>query len=101
MKRILYVHYQKNASEGSIVHVTRFSHAFQGLCQQAGIDFQVIAPQTVFLPPGEEAPRLGGRLRRTLGKYYLRELKVILQQLRKAWQERALLNNGFRQQGQP
>lgn len=91
MKRILYVHYQKNASEGSIVHVTRFSHAFQGLCQQAGIDFQVIAPQTVFLPPGEEAPRLGGRLRRTLGKYYLRELKVILQQLRKAWQERALL----------
>ncbi|MDD2884480.1 MAG: glycosyltransferase family 4 protein [Dechloromonas sp.] len=91
MKRILYVHYQKNASEGSIVHVTRFSHAFRTLCQAAGIDFQVIAPPTVFIPPGEERPRLGGRLRRILGKYYLRELKVILQQIRKAWQERALL----------
>lgn len=93
MKRILYVHYQKNASEGSIVHVTRFSHAFRNICQKNGIDFQVIAPNTIFLPPGEDRPSLSTRLRRFLGKYYLRELKVVLQQLRKAWQERAMLKN--------
>ncbi len=92
MKKILYVHYQKNASEGSIVHVTRFSQAFREICQARQIEFNVIEPELIFRPPGDEGkPSVGTRIRRWLARNYLRDIKVLLQQLKLAWQERQLL----------
>ena len=92
MKKVLYVHYQKNASEGSIVHVTRFSQAFRKICNERQIEFSVIEPELIFRPPGDEGqPGLATRLRRWLARNYLRDVKVLLQQLKLAWQERRLL----------
>lgn len=91
MKKVLYVHYQKNASEGSIVHVRRFSASFGKICVEHGIEFRVLAPEVIFLSPGQEKGSFLGGVRRWMAKYYLRDLKVLLQQIRKSFQERAYL----------
>lgn len=87
MKKILYVHYQKNLSEGSAVHVTRFAKSFAKICASQAITFDVWAPETEFSTPGASKSRRTGGLRALLGKYYLREFKVLLQQLVRAGRE--------------
>lgn len=91
MKKILYVHYQKNASEGSNIHVSRFSTSFAKICDERGIEFKVLAPDVVFSLPKQESLSLFGKLKRLLAKYYLREFKVLITQLKKSLKERAYL----------
>lgn len=91
MNKILYVHYQKNANEGSTVHVSRFASAFSRICQGQSIDFEVVAPEVVFVVPDQRPKTAGGRLKQWLAKYYLRDIKVLLRQIVNAYRERAML----------
>ena len=91
MKKIIYVHYQKNLSEGSAVHVSRFSQSFSALCLDRKITFDIWAPRKEFSMPGEALGKRAGGLRSFLGKYYLREFKVLLQQIFRSMQEFFLL----------
>ena len=93
MKKIIYVHYQKSLSDGSAVHVKRFSNSFSGICSDKKIAFDVWSPATEFsIPSNLKGGRAGG-LRALLGKYYLREFKVLLQQLTRAVREFFALRN--------
>ncbi len=90
LRRIVYVHYQRNLTEGSSVHVRAFSEAFSRLCQTKGVDFQVIGPPLgVHLP----LPPAGwwARCKEAAARWYLREFKVIITQARRAWREREVL----------
>lgn len=91
MKKILYVHYQKDASEGSMVHVTRFSEEFAGICRERGIAFGIIQPPKVFTPPGRESTSLLRRVKSWLSRHYLREFKVLLQQGRQYFRDLQML----------
>lgn len=91
VKKILYVHYQKNASEGSTVHVARFSSAFSRICEEQRIEFEVVAPEKIFFTPDQQRKSLFSRAKQWLAKYYLREIKVVLRQIINAYHERKML----------
>lgn len=91
MKKILYIHYQKNGNDGSTVHVSRFADAFSRICSDQSIDFEVVAPKKVFLLPEQGHRTLGAKLKKWLAKYYFREIKVLLQQIINAYHERQML----------
>ncbi len=86
LRRILYVHYQKDLTEGSTVQVARFSEHFGALCEQRGIVFEVMGPQVQPLPSVVPSSRWQ-HWRRTLGRYYLRDFKVLWQQWRRSFAE--------------
>lgn len=95
IRRILYVHYQASPTDGSAIHVARFSEAFGALCVKRGIVFEVRGP--VLKSPEWETVKdsVWRRARRYLGRYYLREFKVLLQQWRRSRQE-VLMLEGLR-----
>jgi glycosyltransferase involved in cell wall biosynthesis len=88
---IWYVHYQASPTDGSAVHVAQFIAAFAARCAKEGVAFRVIAPpQQIPLPP--QAEPWWRRLRRALGRYYLRELLLLWRQWRRAQAEGRLLD---------
>lgn len=89
IRKVLYVHYQRYERDGSYVHTREFEAAFRLLCETKGIQFTVLAPPLVSPLPAQLG--LLARLKRALARYYFREIKTLLVQLRRALQERRIL----------
>ncbi len=92
-RRILYVHYQKDVTEGSTVQVARFCEAFGALCAERGVAFDIVGPEPVEGAaggkPAEES--FWRRWRRVIGRYYVRDFKVLWQQWRRSFAETKML----------
>ncbi len=94
IKKILYVHYQRFERDGSFVHTREFAAAFGDLCTARAIQFSVLAPPLITTPGVVVRSRLLNFLReiwRKLGPYYLRDVKVLIGQLRHLVRERRYL----------
>lgn len=89
MRKVLYFHYQRSERDGSFVHTREFSAAYRRLAAARGIAFDVVAPPAVVPEFGK--PGLWARLRGSLAKLYLRDVKAFLRQWRLAGQEQAIL----------
>lgn len=92
IKKILYVHYQRYERDGSFVHTREFEAAFRRLCAAKGIQFSVLEPPLV--PHAQVASTdVSALLRiwRKLGPYYLRDIKVLVAQIRHLLRERRYL----------
>lgn len=89
MRKVLYFHYQRSERDGSYVHTREFEAAFRSLCEERGLGFGVIAPPLVVA--GEGRSGMLSRLRSAAARFYLRDVKVWLQQRRRASEELAIL----------
>ena len=82
IKKILYAHYQRYERDGSYVHTREFGAAFGKLCAARGIKFGVLTPP--MLAHAEVQSRQLStltRIRRKLGRIYLRDIKLFLVQV--------------------
>lgn len=88
IKKILYVHYQRAERDGSFVHTREFEAAFRKLCAAKGIQLRVLAP-TLLSSPQALSKKLSflGRVKRKLGQYYLRDIKVFVVQVWRLYRE--------------
>lgn len=91
LRSLCYVHYQTSPTDGSAVHVAQFVAAFSALCAEKKIVFRVVAPPPQLLPSPHAEP-WWRRVRRLLGRYYLRELLLLWRQWRQSLREGALLD---------
>lgn len=89
MRKVLYFHYQRSERDGSYVHTREFEAAFRRLCAERDMDFDVVAPPLVV--PESGRPGLFARARRMAAKFYLRDVKALLQQWRRARAELDIL----------
>lgn len=89
MRKVMYFHYQRSERDGSYVHTREFEAAFRSLCEERGLAFGVVAPPLV--AAGEASPGALARLRRTAARFYLRDVKALLQQWRRASHELSIL----------
>jgi glycosyltransferase involved in cell wall biosynthesis len=91
LRTLWYVHYQSSPTDGSAVHVAEFIAAFAALCAQSGVRFRVVAP-----PQRSRAPTTNEtvwrKVRRALGRYYLRDLLLLWRQWQRSRQEGAQLD---------
>lgn len=90
IKKIMYVHYQLSALDGSNTHTSAFIHWFGHLCDKAEIQFNVQSP-----PLSSKAPPLKknwlSQVRGILAKYYLRDFRVWLQNKKQKKRELEIL----------
>lgn len=78
-KKVLYVNYVNSIRDGAATHVTEFIRHFSEIAETDGFEFEVVSP----LSNGGNSTSDSGRtsqLKFLLGKYYLRDFKVIAQQ---------------------
>ncbi len=80
MRKILYVHYQRSERDGSHVHTREFEAAFGALCQARNLEFTVWAPALVSHATHPQSTPWG-RFKHRLARYYLRDIKLFIQQL--------------------
>jgi glycosyltransferase involved in cell wall biosynthesis len=78
MKKIMYVHYQLSALDGSNTHTSNFIRCFTDICAAKSIQFVVQAPCLDDTPPKLKSGFLSG-FKSWLAKYYLRDIKVYLE----------------------
>lgn len=90
MKKILYVHYQRSERDGSYVHTREFEAAFGELCKERGVEFKMFSPELVS-HSGSEITSTLGRLKHWLARHYLRDIKIFLQQIVRAYGEWKML----------
>lgn len=89
-RTVWYVHYQRSPTDGSAVHVAEFTAAFAALCAERQVRFRVVAPPPELSSPAAEP--WWRKVRRALGRYYLRDLLLLVRQWRQAQREGALLD---------
>lgn len=90
IRKVLYFHYQRSERDGSYVHTKEFEAAFQTLCDEKGIAFKVFSPPLV-KHSGDGIPGTWARLKSALARLYLRDIKILLLQVRNYYKELAIL----------
>jgi glycosyltransferase involved in cell wall biosynthesis len=90
MKKIMYVHYQLSALDGSNTHTSNFIRCFTDICTSKGVEFVVQAPTLDDTPPKLKSGVLSG-FKSWLAKYYLRDFKVYLDNKKRYKKELELL----------
>jgi glycosyltransferase involved in cell wall biosynthesis len=90
MKKIMYVHYQLSALDGSNTHTSNFIRCFTDICASKQIKFVVQAPSLDDTPPKLKSGILSN-FKSWLAKYYLRDFKVYLDNKKRYKDELELL----------
>ncbi len=92
-RKILYVHYQVSARDGTHTHTSAFIDSFGRLCQRRGIEFEVMCPPLIDEEPASAPPGRLARLRSWLARMYLRDIKRLLEQARRYPTEKRFLRD--------
>lgn len=90
IRKVLYFHYQRSERDGSFVHTKEFEAAFRGICEPRGIAFKVYSPPLV-VPKAGSPDGFFSRIKSKLARFYLRDVKIILKQVRNYFHELAIL----------
>lgn len=90
IKKITYLNYVNSIQDGASTHVTEFVRNFSELCDAQGISFNVVSP-TLKQGGHEHGNRLFSQLKFALSRYYVRDLKIMAQQVKEYYLERKLL----------
>lgn len=90
-RKILYVHYQASTRDGSHTHTSAFAASFGKLCREKGIDFSVLAPPPQELAPVPPADSPVAKIKNWLARFYLRDIKRLLQELKRYPREKKFL----------
>lgn len=89
IKKVLYVHYLNTPRDGANTHVTEFKKSFGKICDREGIEFKTISPE---LSVGLHKPPSKAKiLKDWIGKFYIRDIKIILENYRHYRREREML----------
>lgn len=89
IKKVLYVHYLNTPKDGANTHVTEFRKSFGKICERDGIEFKTIAPEPslgIHKPPSKLKI-----VKDWIGKFWIRDIKIILEQYKHYRVEKAIL----------
>lgn len=89
--KILYIHYLVSARDGSHTHTSSFAQFFGEICRERGIDFEMVCPEVIDEHDEVDYSSSISRIRSFIGRFYLRDIKHLLVQLRRRRRELALL----------
>ncbi len=89
IKKVLYVHYLNTPRDGANTHVTEFRKSFGKICDREDIEFKTISPE---MSTGLHSPPTKLKvLKDWIGKFYIRDVKIIIEQFRQYKKEKAML----------
>ncbi|MGB0466831.1 MAG: glycosyltransferase family 4 protein [Pontibacterium sp.] len=89
IKKVLYVHYLNTPRDGANTHVTEFKKSFGKICEREQIEFKTISPE---MSTGLHSPPTRLKvLKDYIGKFYIRDIKIILEQFKQYKKDKAML----------
>lgn len=93
IKKVLYVHYLNTLKDGANTHVTEFRKSFGKICERENIEFKTISPglSEASTVSKHTPPSKAKMLVKWIGKYYIRDFKIILEQFKHYKKEKAML----------